>query len=149
MPIVQMPDGAHVQFPDEMPPDQIRALILQKFPNDGADVQPAKKGYFDDLVPEPAGAKLAPARKGYFDDLQPDLPPGFILDTPKDATFDAEGARKAGYTDAEIQGVQKALAAGYTPEEISAHLAQQPPPVSRSMNRAIPSPAPQRRSAAV
>ncbi len=42
-------------------------------------------------------------------------------------TFDAEGARAAGYTDAEIQGAQKALAAGYTPEEISAHLSGQVP----------------------
>ena len=35
MPIVAMPDGAHVSFPDEMPPDQIRSLILQKFPDAG------------------------------------------------------------------------------------------------------------------
>ena len=46
----------------------------------------------------------------------------------KSPTFDAEGARKAGYPDAVIRGVQGALAAGYTPDEISAHLSQQPPP---------------------
>lgn len=33
MPIVAMPDGAQVQFPDDMPKEQIRSLILQKFPD--------------------------------------------------------------------------------------------------------------------
>jgi hypothetical protein len=35
MPIVAMPDGARVSFPDDMPADQIRSLILQKFPDAG------------------------------------------------------------------------------------------------------------------
>lgn len=35
MPIVAMPDGAQVQFPDDMPSDQIRSLIVQKFPELG------------------------------------------------------------------------------------------------------------------
>lgn len=35
MPIVAMPDGAQVQFPDDMPKEQIRSLILQKFPDAG------------------------------------------------------------------------------------------------------------------
>jgi len=35
MPIVKMPDGTQVRFPDEMPKEQIRALILQKFPDAG------------------------------------------------------------------------------------------------------------------
>lgn len=33
MPIVEMPDGQQVQFPDEMPKEQIRGLIAQKFPD--------------------------------------------------------------------------------------------------------------------
>lgn len=33
MPIVAMPDGAQVQFPDDMPAEQIRGLIAQKFPD--------------------------------------------------------------------------------------------------------------------
>lgn len=33
MPIVAMPDGSRVQFPDAMPPDQIRGFIQQKFPD--------------------------------------------------------------------------------------------------------------------
>ena len=35
MPIVARPDGAHVSFPDDMPSDQIRSLVLQKFPDAG------------------------------------------------------------------------------------------------------------------
>jgi hypothetical protein len=34
MPIVGMPDGTQVQFPDDMPGEQIRSLIEQKFPNE-------------------------------------------------------------------------------------------------------------------
>jgi hypothetical protein len=34
MPIVGMPDGTQVQFPDDMPGEQIRSLIAQKFPNE-------------------------------------------------------------------------------------------------------------------
>lgn len=41
MPIVAMPDGAQVQFPDEMPKEQIRELILRKFPD--AEKQPASR----------------------------------------------------------------------------------------------------------
>lgn len=36
MPVVQMPDGANVSFPDDMPPDQIKELIAKKFPQDVA-----------------------------------------------------------------------------------------------------------------
>lgn len=35
MPNVKMPDGVVVAFPDDMPPEQIRALILHKFPEAG------------------------------------------------------------------------------------------------------------------
>lgn len=34
MPIVKMPDGTDVSFPDDMQSDQIRNLIAKKFPND-------------------------------------------------------------------------------------------------------------------
>lgn len=33
MPIVQMPDGTRVRFPDDMPPDQIRDMIASRFPD--------------------------------------------------------------------------------------------------------------------
>lgn len=38
MPIVAMPDGTQVSFPDEMPADQIKGLILQKFPEANKEV---------------------------------------------------------------------------------------------------------------
>jgi hypothetical protein len=34
MPIVAMPDGTNVSFPDEMPAEQIRSMIAQRFPNE-------------------------------------------------------------------------------------------------------------------
>lgn len=40
MPVVKMPDGANVAFPDDMPADQIKALILKKFPDAGRPTQP-------------------------------------------------------------------------------------------------------------
>jgi len=33
MPVVTMPNGDLVSFPDDVPADQIRSLILQKFPD--------------------------------------------------------------------------------------------------------------------
>lgn len=33
MPIVAMPDGTQVNFPDEMPPEQIKGMIASKFPD--------------------------------------------------------------------------------------------------------------------
>ena len=33
MPIIAMPDGANVEFPDDMPPEKIKALIASKFPD--------------------------------------------------------------------------------------------------------------------
>lgn len=43
MPIVAMPDGTQVSFPDAMPADQIKALIAQKFPSAvaGAGMKPS------------------------------------------------------------------------------------------------------------
>lgn len=35
MPIVRMPDGTQVRFPDDMPGEQIKSLILSKFPDAG------------------------------------------------------------------------------------------------------------------
>ncbi|UGX86176.1 hypothetical protein [Phyllobacterium meliloti] len=71
MPIVQMPDGAHVRFPDEMPREQIRDMIAKKFP---------------DAVPgSPHGAQLP---DGFVLDTHTpsknpqELPEGFTLDDP-------------------------------------------------------------------
>lgn len=43
MPIVKMPDGAQVQFPDDMPPAQIKALIVSKFPQLGGPTPQAQQ----------------------------------------------------------------------------------------------------------
>jgi hypothetical protein len=40
MTVVAMPDGTQVAFPDGMPPDQIRSMILQKFPDAGKPAAP-------------------------------------------------------------------------------------------------------------
>lgn len=44
MPVVTMPDGTPVSFPDAMPPDQIRGMILQKFPDAAQQAQPESTG---------------------------------------------------------------------------------------------------------
>ncbi len=48
MPVVAMPDGAKVRFPDAMPREQIRDLILKKFPQAG---KPPVNG--QDFAPKP------------------------------------------------------------------------------------------------
>lgn len=42
MPIVNMPNGDPVSFPDTMPPDQIKGLIASKFPDAVKSLQPAQ-----------------------------------------------------------------------------------------------------------
>ena len=73
MPIVSMPDGAQVSFPDEMPPDQIRSLILRKFPDAGGrqnapqtppDVIPAQGG-------QPARLTVRPPFEERFGEMKP------------------------------------------------------------------------------
>src|SRR5512139_3458813 len=49
MPIVAMPDGTQVSFPDDMARDQIRSLILQKFPD--AEKQASPKFGLGDTWP--------------------------------------------------------------------------------------------------
>lgn len=53
MPIVGMPDGTQVQFPDEMPADQIKGMIAQKFP----DAVKPQMGYAEDIA-KSAGSGL-------------------------------------------------------------------------------------------
>jgi|GEM_PF-4204066 len=53
MPIVTMPDGTNVQFPDDMPREQIRGLIASKFP-DLAAQQPQP---VDGIAQPPAGLR--------------------------------------------------------------------------------------------
>lgn len=48
MPIVRMPDGTQVRFPDDMPPEQIRDLIVSKFPDAAGSVDTRPRR--DDLL---------------------------------------------------------------------------------------------------
>lgn len=43
MPVIGMPDGTQVQFPDDMPDEQIRGLISQKFPDAVKSIQSQPK----------------------------------------------------------------------------------------------------------
>src|SRR5690554_5393865 len=54
MPIVKMPDGTQVRFPDDMPREQIRDMIASKFPDAAAQSAPSApavpdNSYFADL----------------------------------------------------------------------------------------------------
>lgn len=46
MPLVTMPDGANVQFPDDMPPNQIRDMIASKFPEVAKPAAPKEPNEF-------------------------------------------------------------------------------------------------------
>lgn len=55
MPVVRMPDGTQVSFPDDMPADQIRSLIQGKFPDAVAQTAPATPvAPVDVPLPKPA-----------------------------------------------------------------------------------------------
>lgn len=84
MPIVAMPDGTQVSFPDDLPADQIRSMIAQKFPD---AVPKPTAGVAEDvgksalsgvaqgaaslagMVPGIAGAMKGAANKYLFDPL--------------------------------------------------------------------------------
>ena len=55
MPVVGMPDGTQVQFPDTMPADQIRTLILNKFPNAGSGIPDSGPSIGADTGLQPGG----------------------------------------------------------------------------------------------
>ncbi|BAQ16109.1 hypothetical protein [Methyloceanibacter caenitepidi] len=59
MPVVTMPDGVPVAFPDDMPPEQIRSLIEQKFPDAAAQAS-AQRPQLDLEVEQPGVAGEEP-----------------------------------------------------------------------------------------
>ncbi|GAA0613236.1 hypothetical protein [Paenochrobactrum glaciei] len=78
MPIVKMPDGTQVRFPDDMPREQIRDMIASKFPDAAQKVQPqANRDGTYGQVPE--GMVLNPAT-GQMEDMRspanPNIPQG-------------------------------------------------------------------------
>lgn len=52
MPIVRMPDGVEVRFPDDMPRDQIRDMIASKFPDAAQQAQQPASGPWDKYKPQ-------------------------------------------------------------------------------------------------
>ena len=63
MPIITMPDGTPVSFPDDMPRDQIREIITSKFPEETGDF-----GAPEPIAPAPEISALGP-----IDDATPDI----------------------------------------------------------------------------
>lgn len=51
MPVVKMPDGALVRFPDDMPKEQIKGMIASKFPEVSAPQQPQEESYSGSILP--------------------------------------------------------------------------------------------------
>ncbi len=92
-----MPDGVDVRFPDDMPPDQIRSLILQKYPDAAETAKRPPKPPNAAMTPEEALAlakaralALAAARQRAAAQApavgKGGLPPGFVLDAPQGAS---------------------------------------------------------------
>jgi hypothetical protein len=101
MPIVAMPDGTNVSFPDEMPAEQIRSMIAQKFPNEtGGIAQPA-------AVPAPVAPPVQ----------DPNLVKGSILPMSRNRmTGETSLDMSAGIPGMVQQGIQK-FTAGLRPQQ--------------------------------
>ncbi len=65
MPVVAMPDGAHVSFPDDMPEANIRSLILQKFPQTAPSPSPDGAFAGPPAVPAPAANSMLDTAKQF------------------------------------------------------------------------------------
>lgn len=90
MPIIEMPDGTEVEFPDNMPKEQIRAMIQKKFPQESLAASMASK-----KAPERTGVS------GIMGDVAEDLRnvPGAALDFLKNLPSEAFAAGKEVLTD--------------------------------------------------
>lgn len=55
MPVVNMPDGAAVSFPDEMPAEQIKAMIAEKFPDAVKGIASPDKASFSRMATDIPG----------------------------------------------------------------------------------------------
>lgn len=82
MPIVAMPDGTQVSFPDDMPADQIRGMIAQKFP----DAVPKQEPSMAADVAKSAGVGLAQGAIGMAGML-PDIA-GMVKGAANEYLFD-------------------------------------------------------------
>lgn len=79
MPIVKMPDGTQVRFPDDMPREQIRDMIASKFPEVAQQVAKPQANPDGTFGQPPEGMVLNPAT-GQMEDLRspanPNIPQG-------------------------------------------------------------------------
>ena len=50
MPVVRMPDGQLVNFPDSMPASEIRSFVERKYPGAYAPPEPAKTTFMDEVM---------------------------------------------------------------------------------------------------
>ncbi len=75
MPIVAMPDGTQVQFPDDMPNEQIKGMIASKFPDVANSAQPSLLQKIDNNLQNTqqearaSGARLANGQQGLPENL--------------------------------------------------------------------------------
>lgn len=91
MPNVRMPDGVVVRFPDEMPPEQIKALIAQKFPQAAAGpAGGAAMAASAKPAPRATDTYLSQGLSGFNEGV------GNILGFPVDATTMAMNAGMSG-----------------------------------------------------
>ena len=66
MPVIKMPDGKSVRFPDDMPAEEIRALIVKKFPeleqdSGTVEIGPSANAAAAGAEQQPAGKPQGPA----------------------------------------------------------------------------------------
>lgn len=82
MPVVRMPDGVNVNFPNDMPPEQIKGLILQKFPDAGG---PKAEKTFSDNVSDAYDKRAGQAQTAVdaYQAGQQSLPETFMQVTGK------------------------------------------------------------------
>lgn len=101
MPIVGMPDGTQVSFPDDMPAEQIRGLITQKFPDAG------KPGFDERFKADAQAIKDAAPRVGQGEALAR----GAVQGATYNFSDEAAGAREAGIAGLpeEVQGAIRTL----------------------------------------
>lgn len=69
MPQVRMPDGALVNFPDDMPKEQIRGMIAEKFPDLALPQQPAQPEINQGLARTIFDQSMQGATLGFADEL--------------------------------------------------------------------------------
>lgn len=89
MPIVEMPDGAQVQFPDEMPKEQIREMIASKFP----EVSQSRKAHLGHKIGAAIDGVAQGMTFGFSDEIAAGLDSGFGFLGDYDKSLEDERTR--------------------------------------------------------